>query len=323
MLDRIKKLQNQVSYLSKESVWHSIQEMVLRKPWFSFLFSMILLLLGAFTAAIINFISSDSANSLLQHIISFSLCIFILVFGFIYFIDHWRFRKKYVFLEDYDVDLAKKIVSIHKRAKRSLTLIDGINAIQIFQIERHTTDEDIIFRFKTLFTLKSKYFSLSKFRKTRLIIPISFFNWIITEEKKSIPNESKFNHMTHAWLVAEQIRDPQLNFNNLIDNWDYKDKNLKKKINSVHFHVLFDTMESITLSEYDYEDILDYIQIMKYNGKKNKHSNRQYCTLRLTLTSDMGSVECVLQVIVNQRINTNDELVYVFNTILSGLGVKE
>lgn len=319
LLKKINKLNKQVSYYNKESIWHSIQEVILKRPWFSFLLSIVLLLLGAFTAALINFISIEEYSfPLLQNIISFAMCLLILVIGFIVFINHWSFRKKYIFLEDFDVELAQQIVLIHKRANRVLSLIDGAHAIQLFQVERHTTDNNLIFKFKKIFSLKSNYFDLSRFKKKKLIVPITFFKWIITEEKKSIPSLNKFNHMIHAWLVAEQNRDPSQNFNHLIENWNYNSQKRKKnkaKINSVHFHVLFDTMDTIIIPEYP-DNIMDYVQIINYNGNKSKHYNRQYCTLRLTLSSNSGSIECIIQLIMNKSISSEEEIAYVFDTLL-------
>lgn len=315
-MNKIKKLRKKVQSLRNEGIWNSIRSFVLTSPIVSFIISMLLLLLGAYTAAIINFVSS-TGDTLSKFIISFTLCIIILGLGFIFFIDFWRFRKKYSSIDSQSIDLAEKIISLHERSLNTLTLVDGISAIQCFQVERHTDDNHLLFKFIPTFSLTSRYFKMSRFKDKEIEVPIALFEWLGSSKKDSIPDYGvQINSLIYEWLMTQDDYTQDKKYEKLIKEWDGQ-LELTEKISSIHYHVLFETRDILYDEDIHLVNILDYVQKMNYNGIKSNHINRQYCTLRFMLNSDFGSVEYVLLIIANKKILNDASLEFVLKRILT------
>lgn len=312
-MKRIKKIHKQLRRINNDGVWNSIRNFMLTSPIVSLTTSIFLLLLGAYTAAIINFISS-TGDALSKFIFSFSLSILVLILGFIFFFDFWIFRKKYSFIESQSKDLAEKIISIHERSQKTLTLVDGVNAIQFFQVERHTDDHHLLFKFKPIFSMKSHYFNMSAFKDKEIEVPIALFEWLASPQKTTIPDyDDRINNLVYQWITTKS--ETSTEYEELIREWNVE-LSSPQKISSIHFHVLFETKDILYDEDVANVNILEYVQKMNYNGIKSIHDNRQYCTLRFMLNSDFGSVEHLLLVIVNKKIVSDESLDYVLKRIL-------
>lgn len=322
-MTEIKKYIKKINRSKNDNPFLNIKEFITTSPIVSLITSILLLLLGAFVAALINFISLDP-NALAKYIISFLINIVILILGFIFFIDFWNFRKKYVFIEKQNINLAKKLVNLYDKSQRTLRLVDGINAIQLFEVERHTDDRHLLYKFNLMYSLKSKYFNLSKFRDSEIEVPINFLKWLQTPTKNDVPNyEPVINALTYAWLSTQYKQTQNIEYKGLAD-YMKENHEIDKKVSSIVYHIVFETKgvlypEDISNPNLTGFNIMDYVQIVEYNGEKEYHENRVYYTVRLTIESTEGSVELVLLLILNNKLISNDDiemLTFILESIL-------
>lgn len=322
-MTKIKKYIKKIKRSKNDNPFSHIKEFITTSPTVSLISSILLLLLGSFIAALINFISLDS-NALLKYIISFSINIIILALGFMFFIDFWSFRKKYVFIEKQNINLAKKMVNLYDKSERTLRLVDGINAIQLFEVERHTDDRHLLYNFNLMYSLKSKYFNLSKFKDTELEVSIDYLKWLQTPNIENIPDyDSVINGLTYAWLSTQFAETTDEKFKKMAD---YMKENylISNKVISIVYHIVFETKSILYPKDIPNEDFqefnfMEYVQFMKYTGDKEHHENRLYCTVRFTIESSEGSVELVLLLILNSKLipDTDSEmLTFILESIL-------
>ncbi|WP_214801089.1 hypothetical protein [Exiguobacterium sp. s194] len=281
-------------------------------PIVSLVISILLLLIGAFIAAIINYISSDP-EQLRKFILSFLICLLLLGIGFMFFWDFWSFKKKYAYIKNENTKLAEEMIGIFERAQNTLTLVDGLNAIQCFKIERHTDDNHLLFRFHQVFSLKSYYFKISRYKRKEIEVPINLFKWLGESNKQKVPDYGvEINNLLYEWMLNQSKKGI---YNKLIETWD-AELDLTKKISFIHYHILFETRDVLTISELKTDSVLDYVQKMEYNGLNSEHENRVYHTIRIMLQSEHGFVEFMILVIVNKHLMNDELLDFLLNRIL-------
>lgn len=302
-MDNIKNLKRKIDRYRYGNLWVAVKEEVTKNPSIGITAAVSFLLFGSVIAASINYVSL-SEEALGRFIISFVLCLLLLLIGFFFFLPYWSFKRKYSFIDDLDINLAKKLVAIYNRSKQALTSIDGINAIQLFTIETHTNDLHVLYRFKRLFSMKSKYFDLSKFKGSEIEVPIDLFSWL---KNPTIPTPNygdDINPLIYKLLETKSLSNQH--YNMLFETWEV-DFYEVPKIYSVHYHVIIEAKKPVDDILIDRARVIASLQTMKYNGAKDDHNNRLYYTLRVTINDlEEGALDCIMLIIANnKRININ------------------
>lgn len=312
---KIKKLIKQMDKYKYGGFWKHIKTEIEKNPYIGLTVAIMLLLLGAFVAGIINFISTDD-QALIRFIFSFAICLLILAIGFIFFLPYWDFRRRYSFLDEQENTLTKKIVSIYNRSKQSLISFNGINAIQFFKLETHTDDNHVLFSFKKIFSLKSKYFDLSKLKDKEFEVPIALFDWLQKPEKPAPDYGPLINVLLYEWMIKNDEF-----YSEIIDNWEVTFEQVLPKLTSIHYHALFEPKKSVDINDFCKNQSIDSVFTMKYNGVKEEHNNRKYNSLRITINDENeGIFEGFLLIISNSKQISNEEIVDVMKKILKQEG---
>lgn len=316
---KINKLNRKIEYLKYGSFWKSMRTELSKKPLLSFAVAIILLLLGGLISGFVNYISTDD-EALMRFIISLGACILILFVGFIIFYPFWNFRKRYNFLDNQEDKIAEKLVTIYKRSRQTVTTVEGINAIQFFRLETHTDDRHLLYQFEKVFSIKSKYFDLSRFKNKKLEFPIFLFDWLKDPVDPPIDYGPLVNGLLYEWMQrrSESELEQKVHFENLIDEWEVGFQ-VVPKITGLHYHVMFDVKRPIKIELYDPNSQIDSVFVMEYNGDKDGHSNRSYYTLRLYINDPKeGMFEGILLIIANNKRINKTSIKKVMSGILKG-----
>lgn len=316
-MKNIKKIQRQIDKYKYGGVWKTFKSEIVDNPYIGIAVAVFFVLIGAFIAAVINYISTDS-EALIRFICSFLLCLTLLIIGFFYFLPYWFFRRNYSFIEDKEKNIAIKLLEIYNRSQQTLTSFDGINAIELYTVESHTDDNHILYKFKNVFTIKSKYFDLSKLKKKEIEVPIELFNWL-KEPNHPVPDYGlEVNALIYKWLESRATDDKY--FNNLIDNWEVEFYGIPK-IYSIHYHIIIEAKQSLNDNELNNGEVIDSVFMMEYNGGKEHHKNRQYYSLRININDPCeGTLECVLLIIANKRRINQNKIAQIMSNILNPRG---
>ncbi|WP_226586041.1 hypothetical protein [Halobacillus litoralis] len=288
---------------------------LLLNPYIGITVALGLVIFGGYIAAIINYISYSEVG-LWSFISSLTICFVILLSGFFFFLPYWSFRKKYYFLDqNYENQIAQKVVSVYNRSNKALTTFDGINAIQFFRIETHTDDQHVLYNFKKIFSVKSKYFNLSGLKEKKIEVPIAFFEWLNEPTIPAPDNGDVINELLYEWLVRRSEDDPK--FNEIIENWEIQIIE-NPKIMSIHYHVLFEPKDPVDIQKVETD--IDSVFEMEYNGVKEYHRDRGYYSTRVFLTDleNGGYMEGILLVIGNNRRIDLSKIKQVVTGILKG-----
>lgn len=312
---KIKKMKKQTERRKYGSFWGYIKNNLSGNPYIGLAAAIFILLLGAYIAAVINFISSET-EALVKFIISFTICLLLLATGFLFFLPFWNFRKKYSFLEGHEDTLAIKLVSIYKRSKQTLTSFNGISAVQLFKLETHTNDRHIIFSLSEVFSLKSKYFNLSKLKDKDMLVPIKLYEWLKNPAIPAPDYGPLVNAHLYEWL-NRMIKEDKKKFEGIIDNWDIVFEEKVPKVTAIHYHILFEPTETVDAEELVENGLVDSVFVMNYNGDKEEHSNRQYNSLRVLINDENeGTFEGILLIISNNQRISKSEVAKIMEQIL-------
>lgn len=312
---KIKNMKKQIERRKYGSVWEYIKKNLSGNPYIGLAVAIFILLLGAYIAAVINFISSEP-EALKKFIVSFTICLLLLATGFLFFIPFWNFRKQYSFLEEYENTLAKKHVNIYNRSKQTLTSFQGISAIQLFKLETHTNDKHVIFSLSEVFSLKSKYFNLSKLKDKDMLVPIKLYEWLKNPTIPAPDYGPLVNVHLYEWL-NRMIEEDKEKFEEIIDKWNIVFEEKIPKVTAIHYHILFEPTETIDAEEFVENGSVDSVFVMNYNGDKEEHSTRQYNTLRILINDENeGTFEGILLIISNSQRRTKSEVTKVMKQIL-------
>lgn len=311
---KLRKLQKQVERYKYGGVWQSLRNELISNPYIGIAVAIFILLSGSLIAAKINYISNDT-EALIRFIISFLICLILMFIGFIYFLPFWSFKRKYSFIEKFEEGIAKKIIGVYNRSQKALTSFDGINAIQLFRLETHTDDHHIQYNFNKIFSIRSKYFNLSKLKKNEIEVPIELFGWL-KKPKTPVPDYSDDVNPLILYFLDQKREEEDDYFKYLIDNWDAEFLDVPK-IYSIHYHVVVDPKVPINDNEVNKDTLMDSVFLMGYRGGKSYHENRQYYSVKVHFNDPFeGTIECVLLIIANKKIINKSKIIKVLVEIL-------
>ncbi|MFD2368582.1 hypothetical protein ACFSO0_00930 [Brevibacillus sp. GCM10020057] len=310
----------------KESLWERITSIFSKSIGSSFAAALILLLVGMITSAIVNAISESQILTQIYVAVGMG-GIAIIITGFFLFWPFWKFRWKYSFLEDEHELLAQKLVGIHKRAKTYINSVDGIMAFQLFQVHKQTKDEYIQYHFRKVMELKGKGLDVSKLRNRKINVPIDMLHFTKHKNPRKVPGDygRYLNALLYQYLLSRSSKNPRMK--NVLRNWDvYIEQDVR--IIGLHYAILFDMTRIVSCEDITEYQILrertsehtDTVYGMVYNGNKEKHKNRAYYTLRISLDGGPEGVQhYVGLLIVNQQILRLDNkglIAQIFRNIL-------
>lgn len=312
---KIKKMKKQTDRRKYGSFWGYIKNNLSGNPYIGLAAALFILLIGAYIAAVINFISSEP-KALEKFIISFTVCLLLLATGFLFFIPFWNFKKRYSFIEGHEDTLAIKLVNIYKRSKQTLTSFHGISTVQLFKLETHTNDNHVIYSLSEVFSIKSKYFNLSKLKDKDMLVPIKLYEWL---KNPSIPAPDYgplINAHLYEWL-NRMIKEDKEKFEKIIDSWNIVFEEKIPKVTGIHYHILFEPTETVDAEEFAENGLVDSVFVMNYNGDKEEHINRQYNTLRVFINDENeGTFEGILLIISNTQRISKSEVTKIMKQIL-------
>ncbi|WP_404467114.1 hypothetical protein [Planococcus rifietoensis] len=159
--------------------WNNFREYILDNKGLSIALSILIIAIGMIGAGIVNFLSSDTTQSILSAFnvgsITFLLLLAIGLFLISPLID---FKMKYSFLENYEVENAKVVLNTYKRASSLRTSTKGLISIQLFEIQETTDDSEIIFEYKQLWFSKNPKSTVNKLKKSEIGVPLSIWSFL-------------------------------------------------------------------------------------------------------------------------------------------------
>lgn len=275
--------------MRKEEWWDKIRVEFSKSPTRSIVALLLSVLIGASASALVNAVSLSSELLKNWLIVSFGVVV-ILIFNVFFVIPYWRFKWKYSFLEDEEVKTAQKLNEIKIKAGRAHKSFDGIIAIQLFKVNRHTTDEHVKIHFKKMFSIKTKRAGVSRLKNKRISIPIDMTLWA-NEPHHPFPDNGKLlNLYLYEYITILNEIDPNLKLQRIIEKTDFKYPK-RKKMMGMHFITIFDSvpvLESGTLKTKDNINVGALMSSVEYNSKTIKHKNRTYHTIRFTLPQTLN-----------------------------------
>jgi len=261
--------------------WGEIRDELSKSPSKSYIALALTILVGAIASGLVTAISSAGVLMHIFLVVGFGVVV-IIVFLAYFIVPYWKFKWKYGFLEDEENETARKLIEIRNKAEKARNLVDGIIAIQLFKVERHTTDSSIIVRFNKLFSIESEGPDISTLKDRTVEIPIKLLEWILNPRQPAPDFGDFLNGYVYEYLLQRSgNRNAQLL--SIINNWDVQIPE-KFRITGIHFNTIFNftrILESGDLHNYKIATNSNLMHILSYNGKRSKHKERVYYTLRL------------------------------------------
>jgi hypothetical protein len=302
----------------EESYYERFTKYMAKSPILSITMATILVIIGMITAAFVNMVSGEWKLVKAFVIYGGSGLTFVLI-GFVIFKPYWEFRRNFYFLEEEGKSLAEKLVGIYNRAHSIVTTVDGILAFQLFKVERHTNDEDILFSFEEVMSHKTKGFDLSPLKIKKFKVPVDLFEWLRAPQSSPSDYGPFLNRMIYDWMTWQSSADKK--FEKWIQEWDVQiDTNIR--VIGAHYVEVFDFVDTINSDEFKSGDSIDCIYENDYNGFKEKHSSRKYFTVRIFIDGgNEGSLRCTALIIANAKLSTSEAVRVAMERILNG-GVK-
>lgn len=306
--------------------WNNITEWVASSRLRTISTTFLLLFIGMVASAIVNYISSDPYFAKWFFLGGFG-ALTILVLGIMLGRPFFTFRFKYDFLSDYEDQLALQLFYFDKRADSLLHVEDGILAIQLFKVEKHTYDEYVEYNFHKKIDKKASRSKISKISPNKLKIPIDFFRWFYEFNKKGTPpfhlrlnkfvTQMVFDFIRNKYekdiLQSTQIEADEDRFKDALEKWGatIREDTIYK---SIHYITLFDVIDKILISDMDSSFIIEGYKMnnlipphkiykMSYNDtKKTKKKNRMYFAINISYDlPNEGKHEFIVLLIADKR----------------------
>ncbi|MBP1935129.1 hypothetical protein [Ammoniphilus resinae] len=306
--------------INEETIYEKFTQFIAKSSSLSISMAGLLVILGMITGAFINQMSNDW--QLVKAFVIYGVSGFLpLIFGYLIFRPFWKFRRDFHFLEQDGEKLARKLVEINNRAHSICTSVDGVLAFQLFKVERHTSDNHILFTFEEMMRHKTKGFDLSRLKNKKLKIPIEIIEWMKNPQGPPPTIGDDFiNKMLYDWMKWRAENDER--FEQYIVEWDVSLYPYTRLIGA-HYVELFDFTEVVNSDDFT-SDMIDDVFENDYNGVNDNHSNRKYYTLRTVIDGEEdGSYRCIALIIANGKLSTSEGVRAALQRILNGGGEHE
>ncbi|WP_282242928.1 hypothetical protein [Psychrobacillus sp. NEAU-3TGS] len=295
-----------------------------------------LTIIGMATASIVNWISVTPVFAK-SFYLGFFIAVTMIYLGILLFEPFFTFRFKYKFLDEYDDSIAQIIHTLKRKAENRLKSTDGVIAIRLFRVERHTLADESLYQFNMVYDVRSQYAQVDKLNPIKIKVPIALDEWIQKNVIANINNVNmgynverlnqmkmdKYTAQMFFYYFNEYYREKYEDENELwyeqniakaIGSW--KAKIPKKKLfKSVHYSTVFYKMPSLIIyvskdktlhKEGKVKSSNLYMEDNTTTHKKKK--NRRYVDLHLKMISDFeGEFDFILQVIVDKRVIPSEE----------------
>lgn len=304
--------------------WNNITEYIARSKSLTIAVFLLIVIIGMITASIVNFISYSPAFSE-SFYVGGTIAVVSIFLGLYVFAPFYTFKFKYNFLSEYENHIAHYVFRLRQKSLNIFNSMDGIIAIQLFEIHRETLPDEIQYHFKKVFDFKSRKVSRLKDKKIRM--PISLIEWIYNLNNNKKPNPSLLNKMKMGKILKRMLFDYfHKNYRNdekLIKSISRK---WKSKIpdsifyKSIQYLVLFQPVDFCSVSivvtdkvlEIEVSESIDqnFIYSQQYKKTKKSKENREYYNIHIKVTSEQeGIKEFVVLLIADRRLIPNTDTV--------------
>jgi len=317
--------------------WGRIQDLIYNSRTGTVALTILLIIIGMIASAVVNYISVSPVFSKAFYL-GGTVALVTIILGIILFAPFYNFRFKYRFLEDYEEPVANYLFKIKRRSENWVDSVDGIIGIRLFRVQKHTMNDQIRFDFTSVFDAHSKYTKLSKVRPKYIKKHIDIDKWIENEFKslnedafKKIPKLNKYMEQILLYYLNDyQTKNfdeaQQQKLKNIAVNWE-TNQFVEKIFKSIHYTGVFKDKKSYEIyinsqktavfdSKYIDEKYVyweDYEYDSNVTKEEPKKLNRRYYNLHLRVKNqEDGISDFILQIIVDKRLVSEDEVVYKF-----------
>ena len=310
--------------------WHKITEWIASSRIRTLLTTLLLLIIGMFASAIVNYISTDPLFAKWFFTGGIGALV-VLVIGIMLGKPFFDFKFRYDFISGYEDKLAKNLFYFSKRADSLVKAEDGVMALQLFKVERHTYDDNVLYNFQKIIDKKAERSSISEVRPKKMKVPIDFFEWFYKFDQELLPPSTEkynkyINQMVFDFISNKQTKEinetkddaekkrKQKKMEEAFDAWGVKIKE-KTIYKSIHYITLFNVIDNTIIKEQ--KNLLDIsgnsisnrismhdVYKMSYNkSKMKKKKHRLYYAINLSYDmNEEGKHDFIALLISDSRV---------------------